>query len=408
MAPIFTYSGIIFLDEDHILLPNAKSAAFDIFLIPTKPIADLLTPILSLQLPSVASGVEISYITCRAEPNPIPDISRLNKKRRAKERADAGMDEMDPFAPKRGFLASAEDAICIFHIRFRTVPGALQGGFHIQFQTTLFIHRGSFLKIARELGEGASDFPQVPLSDHQAGPGVGSGPQIAWANWGPPVSRWFDANLPNRWITTTAGQRCASICESVDYSSPITVFDFNPFTVQKMKAKLRESEIAKERVVTPRYQIEMAYSAPSQDVVEDDDDELDEMPFLSVIEEDAQTTDDGGGDSDVSMPGLDLVSDSDGESPSVVYTTSTEVRRHPRFANRRLITSPSSVGISGLFAEKAEGRLPYVSYVSKTEYEYDGVLLDEERILGITVCKILWPLVSKLFADGAATFRMLD
>jgi hypothetical protein len=39
----------------------------------------------------------------------------------------------------------------------------------------------------------------------------------------------------------------------------------------------------------------------------------------------------------------------------------------------------------GVFAGEVEGRLPYVAYVSERDYEYDGVLLDEERILGITV-----------------------
>lgn len=378
--PIFTYSGILFLDEDLILLPNAKSAAFDFFRIPKKPVADALTPILSLQLPSIVDRVQISYITCRAEPNPIPDISRLNKKRRAKERADAGMDEMDPFAPKRGFLASAEDAICIFHLRFRTGPDVAPGGFDFHFETTLLVHRSSFLEIARELAASAGD---PPISEHpsQAEPGIGSGPRIAWANWGPPVSRWFDANSHTRWITTTAGQRCVSIREGAGYSSPITVFDFNPFTVRKLR---KEIEMAKERFARMAYH-EMEYFAPSQDVVEYD--ELDEIPFSSVIDEEEQSVDDSDGDSDASMPGLELVHNSDGGSPSVVYTTRTEDCRYPRFAQCDVIASPSSVGVPGPFAEKAEGQLPYVSYVSNTEYGYDGVLLDEERILGIMVRK---------------------
>src|SRR6266540_6515196 len=92
-APHQTYSGLLFLAEDLILLPNSASATFDMFRIPSRPIAHPLTPIFSLNLPSLAHGVEIDRITCRAEPNPIPDLSRLDKKRRARERADAGMDE---------------------------------------------------------------------------------------------------------------------------------------------------------------------------------------------------------------------------------------------------------------------------------------------------------------------------
>jgi hypothetical protein len=46
----------------------------------------------------------------------------------------------------------------------------------------------------------------------------------------------------------------------------------------------------------------------------------------------------------------------------------------------------SSVDDLGVFDETVGGKLPFVACVSEEEYEYHGVMLDEERVIGLKVC----------------------
>jgi len=358
----------------------------------------------------------INYIICRAEPNPIPDISRLNKRQRAQERADVGMDEMDPFAPKRGFLASGEDAICIFQIHFGTGAAFINaqleptgGGSY-----TLFVHRSNFLKMARQYEETS----KPTHCEGQADAGVALDPlRVAWVDWGPPVSRWFNANATsNRWITTSAGQRCVMIHVGA-YGSPITILDFNLLNIRKMKGKFeREKAKRKEKLqelwskamaqrqspLAREMAINMADSedrplSPSKigvllssdihmtdmDVGEDDDHESwitmddDANIFAGQVASDA--------DSDDSMPGLQSVDNSDDDCfPPSAYTTDPQDYRYPGLALCRAVEASSRLS-PGTFAEEVEGRLPYIEYISERDYDYDGAFLDEERMLGITV-----------------------
>jgi hypothetical protein len=353
LAPFHTYSGILFLEEDLIILPNAKSAAFDFFRIPRNQTAITPKPIFSLQLPSLADGMEINYITCLAEPNPIPDISRLNKRERPQELAKMDVDLVDPSLLERGFLASAEDAICIFQIHFRYV---IQGHVNPHVSTTvksyaLLVHRSSFLKMAQHY-------------EYPPNAGVALEPQISWVDWGPPLSRWFNVS-PTRWITTSAGQRCV-IRNDSRRRSPITILDFNQFNIRTMKAKLtRESETAKE-------------DGSLFIVTANDDNDV----FVRHVPGDAGSVD--------SMPSLESVANSDDEPHTPAgYATNTQGHRHPGHSFCSVFEAPSSVALGTIFSEEVEGRLPCISYTSEREYGYGGVLMDEERVLGITV-RLLW------------------
>ncbi|KAF9531981.1 hypothetical protein CPB83DRAFT_50481 [Crepidotus variabilis] len=290
-----TYFGFIMLAEDLVLFPNNKTNAFDIFRIPSRPTPDPLQCIFSLSLPALADGNTISHITCRAEPNPIGHASRLDKRHRAEARAEAGMNERDPFAPKRGFLSSSDEAICIFQLKLRGEPLVIpQIGINVHFEMghtfTFFIRRKSFLETVEkyedsfsvapvdvEMGELAGISPMeedtvAPAPPSAAPPNgtanpnsppinpVGSlptGPRrvVPWAEWGPPASRWFNADaFPSRWITTSAGQRCVVIHEEARAEgSPIMVIDFNPYTLKKMKKRVMLArETAEARLVERR------------------------------------------------------------------------------------------------------------------------------------------------------------
>jgi hypothetical protein len=370
---------------------------------------------LSFRLPSFANDIEIQNITCRAEPNPMPATSR-NK--RAQECAKAGIDETNPFAPQRGFLASADNTICVFRIDFRPSMGI-----HFLFDTmgysyTLFVHRSSFLKIARQYAEISSPDGQDPRG-------------IPWVVWGPAVSRWFAAR-PTRWFANSAGQRCAMV-----QSGRIMILDFNPFNIRKMNAKSkRENETKEEMSITkasngepageegrslPAGEMEQSGQMEITDIqanselgdvliLSDDETgavELDtSQSWVSMEDDDDFVVSDS--DSNHSMPGLELFNSSDEEFVDLLaaYTASPQDHRHLGLASCHMVEAPSTVESPGIFTEEVEGRLPYIAYTSEREYEYGGILLDEERILGITVCPFCSHIL--LFADGSLCFECPD
>ncbi|KAF8961935.1 hypothetical protein BDZ97DRAFT_1826703, partial [Flammula alnicola] len=301
-VPYKTYSGLVFLTEDIILLPNTQTNALDIFRIPSKPSLDSNShlPVLSLSLPTLAEGRTVGGISCRSEPNPIGASSYLDKKKEARERLNAqgqGEEEEDLF-PKRGYLASAEQAICIFAVR---ILGVQLGNFQFGHTFTFVAHRSALVNVLEQYekeqeekreerkeekerkreqeetaagarmddgGLGADSIPRkngqsagAPSSSSAPGsnaypdadadanaPSSPSPPRIPWASWGPEITRWFNSDsIPTRWITTTAGQRCVLIADSApDTGFPYVVLDFNPENVRRMKGWLKARK-AKER-----------------------------------------------------------------------------------------------------------------------------------------------------------------
>jgi hypothetical protein len=59
---------------------------------------------------------------------------------------------------------------------------------------------------------------------------------IPWLTWGPPVTRWFPADIySTRWITTTAGQRAVLISNAQQG----TVLDFDLENVKRVEMELK-------------------------------------------------------------------------------------------------------------------------------------------------------------------------
>jgi hypothetical protein len=57
--------------------------------------------------------------------------------------------------------------------------------------------------------------------------------------------------------------------------------------------------------------------------------------------------------------------------------------------NRMAVKVEESVLNAGsVFKEDVRSSLPYVEIVTRAEYRYEGVLIDEERILGLKVCPL--------------------
>ena len=57
--------------------------------------------------------------------------------------------------------------------------------------------------------------------------------------------------------------------------------------------------------------------------------------------------------------------------------------------NRQTVKVEEDVVPAGsMFREDVRSALPYIETVTQTRYGYEGVLIDEERILGLVVCSL--------------------
>jgi hypothetical protein len=260
LAPHGSYSGPIFLTEYLILIPNTFTNAIDFFRIPFKSTLIPPTPVLILQLPVLSENHILEGIACRADPNPLGAASYLGKKRQARDRAHTGADGDDGADvgsyPNPAFLASAEDAICVFDIRLLAPQ-------MVRHQLTFIVHRRALVALVEKYrkrgneadppdvcpGRPSSSAPsEEPLPTTDPGTDVALGtedeilsedkppsaPTIPWAEWGTPITRWFnsDDDVSTQWIASTAGQRYVRIS---DMPAPIFVMDFNPHNIRRMK-----------------------------------------------------------------------------------------------------------------------------------------------------------------------------
>ena len=210
MAPYGSYSGLIFLSESLIVIPNAQTNTLEIWDIfsthQTPP-----HPACILRLPELSPGNSLFYITCRGEPNPIGSKSQ--------------------FQSDKPFYQSAHEAILLFHIHVRLGdPVAHQqlGGDMVH-NYTLFVHRKALCEIyERECVE--TDGSLMDSFD-----GGDDSISIPWSSWGPPVTRWFPADNTNstRWITTTAGQRGIFCGSHPAIACQYIVLDFNSESLRR-------------------------------------------------------------------------------------------------------------------------------------------------------------------------------
>ncbi|KAF9474146.1 hypothetical protein BDN70DRAFT_936880 [Pholiota conissans] len=269
-ARCHTYSSVIFLDEEHFLLPSTHTITLDIFRVPSAPILTKLEPILVLALPTLVQGRILGYMSCRAEPNPIGKDSYPNMRARCSSGPNTTSDSSTStsnidtkaaspinLAPERDFLLNSRTALCLFELRihvlmFHLVPGnGLQMGFPFRFSFTFVAPRKAFLDLIdthvtrapeATASEAIPSPPPPTERTHRGGPPSGetifsffddvdraherppmpqhSGasnahpphiPKIAYDAWGPPCTRWFGSNeydVSPRWITTSAGGRC--------------------------------------------------------------------------------------------------------------------------------------------------------------------------------------------------------
>ncbi|KAG7093340.1 hypothetical protein E1B28_007020 [Marasmius oreades] len=270
-----TYEGVVFLNENTILLPKISDDVLEIWKIPDldEPSPDF--PIRSLHLFDTAPNCSIQYISCRADPNPRAPDTLLNS--------------------DRPFHSCADDAIVLLHIWVRR--GMLDATL-----VTLIVHRKALLELS---SQSQTQFDFADLVPAAATP---------WSEWAPAIVLCFDAggSVSSRWITEACAQRFVYLQgdseeEGEEERPPATlvILDFDP---DKIKEVEKEMEM----------------------------------------------------DGDKQRRDRDMYGPVVRKGP----------HRFPQLEHR-------------LFSEEVVSYLPYVESRTKEKYIFDGVMLDQERTVGL-------------------------
>lgn len=345
-------------------------------------------------------------------------------------------------------------------------PGGanLNVNFHFGHTYTFFMHRKSLIDayerhtaelafnklnpdgINAGLGDEHYATPSRSSVSNDAQSKVDSEPRrVLWASWGPGISRWFNADsIPTRWITTSAGQRCVLIADSApDNGFPYVVLDFNESNVKKMKrwlasqarkkamneeakkgtesGKSQNVEAMKKRRDLDHYMgIHGQADYDEQDQASDggDDDLIIVDDHYTGFPSEASGSSSSGSSSSgspmITQPSLDddtveLFAVSafagDDEITDDELPPAPELPYDPSPDNRIwCVDTTEAAEPADTFAERVEGSLPYVACASQKTYTFDGVLIDEERVIGI---KVGWFLSFLRYSTHVLCYRLM-
>ncbi|KAF5391192.1 hypothetical protein D9757_003141 [Collybiopsis confluens] len=196
----YSYSGVIFLSHDIIMLPNIESSALELWKIPRSGEDQPSSPLLKLSLPRLQPQNILRFMSCRAEPNPVGFNNELKHS-------------------SQPFHYDPLESIILLHLRVQNIPNSSL--------FTIFIHRRSLLE----------------LLSNQA---INNGKPVPWADWAPPITFCVDLiGLPSRWVTTTSNTRYTRLPGAMEAGdgygeSHIVVIDFNPHNVRKAERELEK------------------------------------------------------------------------------------------------------------------------------------------------------------------------
>lgn len=208
---------------------------------------------------------------------------------------------------------------------------------------------------------------------------------MPYARWGPFVSRWFMADdSSTRWITTACGQRFVSVPRQD--GGQIILRDFNQFTVKKILALTPQRNNPRAPLddilmrLIEREEVVLRRTATVDNNEEDVQHELDAVGAHFDLEENI----------DVAIQTSEHDSDVDGfiflssGSPSSITIGEEAVLEGGKKV--RVVTKPTVLlKVFGAFSEDVKSTLPYVETISSDRFDYEAVLMDEKRILGLKV-----------------------
>ncbi|EIN08121.1 hypothetical protein PUNSTDRAFT_126874 [Punctularia strigosozonata HHB-11173 SS5] len=422
------YSSFTPLTHDLIVMPNHRTNHLDIIRIPCAAPAPQSTsggvhievvqeikPILSLGLPILLPGIKLVRSSCRGEPNPGAPTSTSYP-----ASVDAPLFTSPPrssASPAELHPSAAQDAVIIFNLFIQDQTTEVRGPFGVLFAPMMafafVVHRRALCELVKSHCEVAPSPPPAfsggseSLEDTAVASSTPQYPTVPWNTWGPTRTRWFEGeDSPGIWITTTCGQRYVNIREErePDESACIHVYDFNPLAVKRLIWEKKERE-ERERTVRKAMEDEDAEAVggreaePSteyalargrfeyemMDLEAFGSDRLDEERVLADMED--------GGEQNIAeepfLHGARLVLPEDEYHDVARSGQRTDGRA-------RAVTEPAVLRAGNVFQRAVMSHLPYVSVESEGLYEYQSVLADEGRVLGLKAssrmsCRLAFP-----------------
>lgn len=221
---------------------------------------------------------------------------------------------------------------------------------------------------------------------------------VPYDKWGESICRWFSAEaFSTRWITTTSGQRCVILPDigGDTVPAPIMLLNFNQTDVAKASAAQKERENLFPRLEGTEIRgvdEGPTSQSPTQDesqVLEDEtqgfsEGDEDGVEVTSIEIDDDDDEDDDGWQTDESGELDTGPTDDNSDGPNPVPHPSQLQRRRCRV---RVITDygESLEDSHRCFQNIIHARLPYTVCSTTEEFRYHGVLMDEERIIGLRV-----------------------
>ncbi|KAF9453488.1 hypothetical protein P691DRAFT_755543 [Macrolepiota fuliginosa MF-IS2] len=223
------------------------------------------------------------------------------------------------------FHSNPYHAIAIFgvSIRFAAYPQ------HLPY-LTFIVHRRSLVRYSDK-------FPASVSSNTRPDP-------IPYDEWGPPACRWFNAEN-SLWIATISGQRYITPASLAVDGAPLVLFNFNEMDVARFLASAKHNP----RPNTP-------------------------VGGVRMITRGCQFTTEEG---EVSSKTYEV-------PPSALLDPMIRSSSKPRPYTKAVIRPWDPLNdMENCFEGVVHSSLPYLVQTSVGRYKFDGLLLDEERILGI-------------------------
>ncbi|KAF8173964.1 hypothetical protein K438DRAFT_1728158 [Mycena galopus ATCC 62051] len=191
MKPLPVYNtGLAFLKEDILILPNALDQCLDVFQVPEDGLTRFLH---SFGLPELQKSIFIHSFQCRGSPNPRTGL-------------------LQPTGAT--FLPRPSDAVIVFLLQIGDAETATNHMFVVD-------RRRFAAVIALNRDDEDDNF------------------DVDWQQWGPECTRWLDAEeLSIQYITTTSGHRMVTIAHNArEHPAPIRMLNFSPTDVEAQRTR---------------------------------------------------------------------------------------------------------------------------------------------------------------------------
>ncbi|TDL15987.1 hypothetical protein BD410DRAFT_795855 [Rickenella mellea] len=333
-AIIPQWDTVCFISHDTLLLPDTTGSVLNIYTFTDEPRS--LFRAISLRLPHKSELATLVSITARSEPAPrSPHVRRRSSR------------PTTPWAyQRRPFTTDPDSAIVVLTLQYLMEENPFEA------EETFVVHRSTFLELARRGVRSANSH-----ATH-----VDARTPLEWAAWGPNCTRWGLGAPPPRWVCYTYGQRFVSMDpvpvrrmedEDGQLSRPlirITVYDFNMMNA-KRDIPIEDDSHEKSHIRSehPPY---ITSRNPNADA------DL-HQAITNIRQLEVESGEVGGR--------CISANDAFGDYVSEVQNITTEsVTSRPRILENDIVSS-----------------LPYRVVTTHEVFDWDSVMIDDERIIGL-------------------------